>query len=370
MRDKNAAWYTIFVMGWALLGYSLPGRAQEQTFKTLELVRTYNSEEALRAAHPELYPEERQIIDDGEFFTFFDADTGKMSKRMKKQASGIVFTEEEQRQLKGSPNVDPVVKETVGYMLSEKRQFLMVMEMSIIFNGLGDYERESELKKHILYDHEGVELTHLPLDFLGIQESPNLQYFLAYSLEERSITHNLYFYSRNGTMLNKQSISDYANLSFSQNGEFVTSYNRSGSEFAFFKKTGELLFQGNYTELIPHARSPLTGVFISENGDSMLLVTGRHLYSFTTAGEVLWKKPLSWFNIDSCYVFSRKRKIALKIINKELNQLGTTDRYNLEICSLETGELLDRIIGISEMRGRHEQLVVTKEGTYYEYNID
>ncbi len=369
MRNKNVVCCIIVVMGYALFGFSLPGRAQEQTLKTLELVRTYNSEEELWAAYPEWYLPKRQIVDDGEYFTFFDAETGKMSKRMKKQARDIVFTEEEQRQLESPANIEPVIKETIGYMLSEEQQFLMVMEMNVIFTDLGDHERESELKEHVLYNSEGVELTHLPLDFLGIQESPDRQHFLAYSLEGEYTTRTLYFYSNDGVILNKQVIPDYAVISYSQSGEFVTSYDRHGSEFTLFKKTGGLLYQGNYTELIPHTRSPLTGVFISENGENMLLVTGQRLHAFTIAGDMLWEKPLSWFSIDSCHFFSGKRKIAVKVINRELNQPGSDDRYNLEVRSLDTGEILDRIIGISEIKGHHEQLVFTKEGRYYEYNI-
>ena len=254
------------------------------------------------------------------------------------------------------------------YQLSDERTFLMIPDITMIFTDLSEYGGKSEVKENILYDIQGEVVTHLPLEYLNIKESPDKEYFLAVSLEENGGSEHLYFYSSNGTMLAQQEIPGYATITFSETGKFVEVFDDITGAIIIFSKTGEIVFQKNYVELTHDNSTRLSQVFVSENDRHLLIATDLALYFYTLNEEFLWKQPT--LGVNNCYFFNQQESIAVKVIDRELNQMGAIDCYNLQVRSLATGEVLDEIRGISEeIISDDSHLLLKKEGQYYEYML-
>ena len=179
----------------------------------------------------------------------------------------------------------------------------------------------------------------------------------------------LWFYSTDGTLLKKHEITPVNTTKYSQNGEFVVAFGGLDNPlFYVFTKTGDIFYQGKYTDIIQDEEGTmLYGVFVSEHGDMMLLQTWREIQLWLTNGSILWKK--SSFRADDCFFISQKNLIIATIYTGFLQDSNLVDSYTMQVLSLETGNVLDEIKEISKITVIDEHIFVTKDGKYYEYQI-
>ena len=331
-----------------------------QPLTTLELVRTYPSEETFKEAY-QLQREKAPIVIDGENIIFFDAKTHKIHKQFKQEK--FVLTPEEKRQLQDPNNTEPVIKDYTEYTIVGNYSFLIRTEFTYKLLRIDSQENILEIKKKILYNAHGDHIADLPHDISEISVSPNNQYFVAYSLGgigdyDSTDFFSLYFYSMDGTLLKQQELhGKYDTITFSTNGEFIGLFHSFGRAIAIFAKTGDIIYEDDYKNLLRDKTAPLYNMYVSENGRTVLLNTDQHLYLCTIDGELLWEQDSSPALVSDCYFFSLQNIIALKVAHR------------LEIRSLHDGVLLDEIGGISEISRINDHLVIKREEKYYEYTI-
>ena len=324
-----------------------------QPLTTLKLVRTYPSEDALRAAHPELFPEQPPL-DNSVFASIEQGPT----------LEELTFTAEEKARLADPNNVEPIQKTFYAYS-TLRNEFLMVSEYELeIYNTfeLQAFDMKTAIKQ-LLYNKHGQLVTDLPNDINDIQISPDKQYFVAY-YDGETESKNFYFYHSNGTLLRQYELYGYPQVKYSANGNYVELFNLFGNDFYIFTKQGELCFKGDIRDYEPH----LNNLFISDDGNHILLNTSRLAILIDSSGRVLWKEPSSY--IHNVHFVPLKESLIMICSNPEKNRIGEEAPYILKIVSSKTGKLLDeRISDISEVYIMNNTIVIKKGETYNEYTI-
>ena len=165
---------TLLLSG-ALLCAAAPARAVVQEYQTLELVRTYNTEEEVQAAYPDLFPP-KLIEDTGNHINFLDPQTKQPLKQLSKQPSQILREEL-------TENDTIIWERTYQYQISEDQAFLVETEWEggRLKSGSADpADLRGEPVKRTLYNTKGEVVTQLLSDMNFVQLSPNKQYFYAW----------------------------------------------------------------------------------------------------------------------------------------------------------------------------------------------
>lgn len=357
---KSVAGCLLVITSFLLIAEPVLGAAQE--FKTLELVRTYQSKEAVHSAYPEQFPLVEKISQNGDSFRL-----ATPQKERLKTFEIESLTETERQTLQTSNKAEPVIKTGTMRWLSNDRTMLLEADVTVNVRESGQLqEGDVNTKTLTLYNARGEVITQLAPVVSSIEVSPTRQNFVAYTYNVYDmISDILYFYDMNGTLLNEQKIIEEPRITYSQNGEFVQVYSDSDHNFAIFTKNGDPIYQGNYVRLIPNVRSALWNVHTSEQAEYMLLGVDLNIYLYTRGEKFLWKNATSGFDVADCLFFSKHEKIALQIATGGAGD----DRYNLQIHSLTTGEMLDKISGIAEIRDLNGHLLIKKEGSFYEYQL-
>lgn len=358
---KSVAGCLLIITNLLLLAVSVLGAEQE--FKTLKLVGTYQSEAEIQATYPDVFPKTNTIQVNRNEIQFVDADTGNVLKRIQTQQFSMEFkkplTEAELQQAS-----EPIIGEMVDRHLSDDKTFLVVSEGTIQRQGVDDFvEGTFHVTKNTLYNANGDVMTELPLEARMIVVSPHTRDFVAYNWAEFGGPPSIYFYSSDGTLLQRQEIFERARVRFSQNGKFITMVGDT-REFAIFTNTGKLIYQGDSKEFIPDIRL-LRRVCVSENVEQMLLATDLMIYLFTIQGKLLWKSPTPGIDLLDCHFFSPQQKIALKMMTGR----SGNDRYKVQIHSLATGEEFEEISRVTDITSTNDRLIITKGGQYYEYLV-
>ncbi len=334
----------------------------EQEFKTLELIRTYQPKEDVHSAYPEQFPLVEKISPNGDSFQL--ATPQKERLRTFEIES---LTETERQTLQTSNKAEPIIKNGIMRWLSNDGTMLLEADVTVNVRESGQLQEGDVSTKNLtLYNARGEVITQLPPEVNMVKASPDRQYFVAYTHNVYGLlSDKLFFYNNKGRLLNTQHILEQPQVMYSQNGEFVQVYSDSEWIFAIFTNTGELVFQGNYIDLLKNVRSPLWRVYTSEQGTHMLLFTSQRLDLYTTHGEFVWTHSIPKVRVVDCWFFSAQGKIVLQTMTSRSGD----DRYDLQIHNLHTGEKLEEFSGIAEMTGVNSHLIVTKEGQYYEYQV-
>ncbi len=371
MRNKNVVCCIIVVMGYALFGFSLPGRAQEQTLKTLELVRTYNSEEELRAAHPELFPvtseEHQAILDDGEYIIFKDPESGEVLNRLKKGVTkgelkeGKGFTPEELARI-----VDPentvLVEKTMSAYWSFDDEYLMVTEYVLeMYNILEEsHAFDGRTRRRTLYNKSGQEVvTSLPLDANKLEIAPDNQSFVAYNDDPSGEWDSefLYFYGVSGELLAEYSVSGSFKVLYSSNSNYLGACSYYESDFYMFARQGTLIFEGNVRDYTP---DNLKQLFVSGDGQYMLLDTDRWAILLDHTGKKLGKFDSKWVR-HTKFILSKN---LLLLHHKTPEQI-----WVVKVISLDAGTVLDEIVEPAYVALANDTIYLKEGENFYEYII-
>ena len=354
---KSVAGCLLIITSFLLITISVLGAEQE--FKSLKLVCTYQSEEDVRKAYPEDFSTIKKITKNEEWIY--------LSGRRLKTFEMEPLTDQEQQKVRKLDETAPVIKNGITRKLSPDHSFLLEAEVTVKMRESGyRHEGDVETKKLTLYNAQGEVVTQLASEVTSIRVSPDHRYFVTYTWNEYgNLSDILYFYDIQGSLLHTQKIIERPQVEYSQNGEFVQVYSDSEWTFAIFTNTGELVFQGNYIDLLKSVRSPLWRVYTSEQGTHMLLFTSQRLDLYTTHGEFVWTRSIPKVRVVDCWFFSTQGKIVLQTMTSRSGD----DRYDLQIHNFHTGEKLEEFPGIAEMTGVNSHLIIKKEGQYYEYQI-
>lgn len=342
-----------------LIAESIMGAEQE--FKTLELVRTYQSEEEVRATYPDLFPAQT-IKDEGDVINFYDPGTKRILKQLRKEQPEVLREEK-----RGKYTV--VWEKHDEYQISNDGTFMLATEFAIGHNKETDGDfgggRIPKPQKRVLYNAHGQEIVQLPLEVNIIRFSPDKQYFVAYG-EDEEPSEYLYLYSIDGALLAKEHMSGYLVAKYTQDGEFFSVFDSFGKKFSIFSQTGKLLYENDYTNLKKH--TILYGIFVSDDGTSFLMHTSGTISLFSMKSELLWEVPSS--RVIGCRFNSKQHVIQIISVNESVSASERKDIYQLEIRSLNSGKLLDKLEGVIEVRFiKNGGIIILGMEGYYEYSI-
>ena len=362
--SKSVIVCTLVIISFLRLTVTVLGAEQES--KKLELVRTYQSEEEYRSANTKLLDEKKQIVDDGEFIKFMNPETREIRKQFQKEKVKPL-SEEEKQQLRHQKSI---IRERLMYIIVGDHNYLMQIEYLQRFHHIEEFEYteypDIEITNRVLYNANGDKVANLPMDSdsLHIEASPTSQYFFTYGLDEEGGQHGLYFYSSNGTLLKKLDMDGMGKITYSQNGEFVVIFSLNDPFIWVFTKTGEVVFQGKYTDFIQDPFGTLYNLFISEDGGYLLFQTRDAIHLCTINGDMLWEKKSVY--LAACHFMSSQEIIIAKTSPRIVDG---SQQYTVQVLSLENGEVIDEVEDVSDDMVVNERIFLKKEGKYYEYQI-
>lgn len=361
MRNWNVVCCMIVVLGYAFFGFSLLGRAQEPQPLELELLHVYQSSAEYHAAHSGVKVSKTIINDTGQYIKFFNAQDGRLIKKLQKEYAINSPDKEKQISLLTS-NSEPIPVQTIEYDIYDN-EFVMMTIRDELFYSEG-FSRPGKVYQKVLYDSNGNKIAFLPDELNSIIQSPHKQSFIAFGDLEIP-TKYLYFYSHDGRMLNKYEVNMYPNVNYSKNGEFVVVFDSVGHSFFISTHKGALLYEGNYTEFV--SRGPLYAAFVSDDGKHFLLNAAKKVYLCTTEGKCIWELPSPL--LYDCYFLSSKGMIILKSIDFDLSKKKLEDKFNAQFISFMNGKILHELTKLAEINFIGELLLIKKGGEFREYKI-
>ncbi len=199
-------------------------------------------------------------------------------------------------------------------------------------------------------------------------ESPDKRTFVAYE-ERESETPYLYFFSREGKLLNKINVNIYSNVKYTQNGQFVAVYNSFGNRFFIFTANGEEIVSGNYIDLIQNKTSPIHSLLVSEDASHFIVATHSEMYLFRRNKSLVWKtawKGPDTFILDT-YFFSSQNYFALITTSK--SNAANNYRLDLKLVSLQHGHVVDSIQDSPQIQFVGPNILLKKNNQFHEYKV-
>ena len=201
----------------------------------------------------------------------------------------------------------------------------------------------------------------LPQELNAIIISPNKSYFVAYEEQEQPSPF-IFFYNIHGELLNTVATDIYPNIKYSKNSEYVEIFNAFGREFMIYTKEGRLIQKGNYIDLIQDNQEVLYNIFVSNDGENLLLSTSSRIHFFSMDKRKIWEHPST--SILDCQFVEGQRVVSLK----SSSQVRDKDSpFNFEILSTSDGQLLDSISKVAEVTFLKNVVIIKKNSEFYEY---
>ncbi len=325
----------------------------EQEFKKLELMKAYESEKELRAAHPNIFPS--QIIrDEGNRIVFSHPSTRQVIKQFSKRAPEVLREEP-------ALNDSAVWKRYYNYDIFANGSLLLYTEWDrgqLKSSGADPAELRGGPNTRILYNAHGEEIVKLPLDVNTIERSPDGQMFLGTGYYEENSPF-VYLYSIDGTLLHTFEFKGGANASFSENGDFliISSY----PSVYIFSTDGTKIGEMAYKHL--NQGSVIYGMFVSDDGSSLLVYTSPNtIRLFSIDGDILWEASSS--RIIHCF-FNMEGKFIQLFTVCSPQRSGC---WLFEVRDLESGQLIDKKEVGPQSYFNNGTTILEEGGTFYEYN--
>ena len=363
---------TLFLSG-ALLCAAAPARAVVDDYQTLELVRTYASEEEFQAANAKMLREKHPIVDDGEFITFLDPETGNVLKQIKKEQTFeemmANLTETERQQMADPENTKTLIKTFQEYLIPSygSSPYLQIREYETVISEHQEGESNQKLIKSTVYNRQGEAILNLPLDVNAIALAPNEEHLIGYSTSLVNPGESLYFYDIQGKLLQKQPFpSILLNINFSSNGECIAIHSEMEDGFYIFTKRGEVIFKGSYLNYVKE-HAALEGVFVSDDGNSILLNTSNRIFLLDRNGIERWNAPIPTGNRIHSASFDLDNQI-LYISTNYLDLLYTSSGW-LRILKLDDGNLVGEMNNLFYYSIGNNTLYINQGGRYEEFLI-
>ena len=246
---------TLVMISFLLIAVSVMGA--EQQFKTLELVRTYQSEKEYQIANAQVLRKKHSIVDDGELITFFDPETGNILNQIKKEQTFekmmANLTATERQQMADSSASKTLMKTFREYVIPSygSEPYLQIREYETAIGDHPEGDRVQKLLKSIVYNRQGKPGLNLPTDVNALVLAPDGQHLIAYSTSLVTPGDSLYFYDLQGGLLQRRQFPhSLLNINFSANGKHVAIHGEMENVFYIFTNKGELVFKGNYLDYV------------------------------------------------------------------------------------------------------------------------
>ncbi len=368
--EKSVAGCLFVITSFLLLTVSVLGTEQE--LKTLKLMKTYQSESEFQNVNASILRAKRPIMIDEESIEFIDSETGQVLKKLKKetQFDQIQITETERIKLSHPSRPETIIKECTGYYLPPQApSFLLVLKYKITIPPSDESSPSEKIQKATIYDHRGEQVMILPSDANTLAPSPDQKYFILYYEGMESVGEYLYFYRADGTLITKQKFTHASlKINFSTTGEFIAIHSHWGKQFFIFTKQGEIIFEGNYQDY-SGKNSTLEDVFVSDDGNYILLSISNKAILLNGQGDKLWEIQLPVSPIENVYFHLAKNYLLMFRMAPD-TIYNDDDSRGLRVVSVDTGEILDEIADITYYTIANNILYVKQqEGSYYEYKI-
>ena len=362
----------------ALLGAAAPARAVVNEYQTLELVRTYASEEEFQAANEKMLREKHPIVDDETFIKFIDPETGNVVKQIKKEQTYdelmASLAKPELQQIDPN-NPQSLIKTFYEYEIpssSGSRSYLHILEYQIRLSERDEIDNEQTVKASTLYNRLGEKVVDLPFDVNKVVVATDENTFIAYQDDLLNPGDFLYFYQTDGVLLKKVAFPHLlVNFTYSANGKFVALHYEMGQLFHIFTSTGDLVFEANF-HTYAGINANLYGVFISDDGNFFLLSTSDKAILIDRNGNKQWEVDVPQTPIDSAYFQQNGLLYILSLlpdIEYELSEYPIGS-LKLMVIRSETGEVIEEISDVTYYTIYNGMLYVQKRGgTYDEYML-
>lgn len=363
----------------ALLGAALVlpvvAAGPEQELRTLKLVNAYQSEAEFQAANAKILRAKRPIVDEGGYIKFLDPDTGNVLKQIKNEKNLetiLHLTAEEQAKLTGQPDKKGILKTYIGYYFPHRHApFLLETETEVLLTLNQEGERREKQLRASVYNARGDKLVDLPQDVNVIAGDSSGQAFVAYYDDALVNGEILYFYDANGRLLKTQTLQYmFPVLAYSQGGMYVTLWSQLGNVFYIFSNKGDLILKGDSLDYAQNTK--VEGVFISDDGNYILLSTTRQIFLLDHTGKKLWDVVLPPpFRVYSTYFDLQRGQIYISSLMADtLYDASRGRQHVLKIMNVRDGQLLHEISNIVYYTITHDKLSIKfREGNYNEYAI-
>lgn len=207
---------------------------------------------------------------------------------------------------------------------------------------------------------QSVNRSNLPKNLKSFIFSPDKKYFVAYEEFDNGIN-DLYFYSANGTLLAKRALRIYPNIRFSSNGEYVTAFNNFGRQIFVFSKTGALLFEGDYTNLIGDKSKTLYMVLVSDNLKDVYVSAGNELYSINPKTKKVQFQTTTGTVWDGQF-YAQQNALLIKTTG------GNDSSFEIKLISKDQGKVIQTMKGIKKVSMTNKGFAI-EEDSIIEYEI-
>ena len=349
-----------------LLGLTLPAGATDPTqpLTTMELVHIYPSEDALHAAHPELFPERKPIIHNEEYVSFIAPETGTVLKRIRKEGE-FFYTEEDYAYLADVNNTEPLIKSGRSYYVpNERPYYLIINEFETSWEPGFEGEPEYHYAGRTLYNKQGEKILEMPLGTNLVQFSPAKTHFVAYYNGIEQVVPVTCFYTADGELLRR--LDNFSgNITYSANGEYVAIWGEVGN-FETFTKQGESLLQGTFLDYAPKNWT-LYNVFISNDGEYSLLSLSLQAVLINQAGVKQWAIPSSI--VVNAQFIPQQDLVVICSINDVMQRTGSETMFMVRAVSMSTGAVLDEMTMVKDYMFTDNAILINVEENYHEYTI-
>ena len=362
------------------LGLTPPAGATDpaQPLTTLELVRTYPSEDALRAAHPELFPDSNPrpetIIKQEQAIQFIDPETGEVIAQLPRTQDETwtdeAWTPEEKARVSNSENEIPVVTTSTGYEIYGDLLLVTDYEREVYYidKRIDRWYYTERTLRNVLYNNRGEQLAELApeIDYLAV--APDSQTFMAFDSEEDGFSSGIYFYDRHGTLLRFYARGIYPWYQYSPNGQYIRFMNELGNDFYIFTTAGDMVLEGDFTEYAGIRNGILHNLFVSDNGEYVLLSVSQVAVLLDRQGQELWQIPAR--ATLKCHIRPSDNLVLLQAHDPEKKRSSLPeDPFVFKAVALDSGRVLDELNNVSDVLFTQDSIYINIGGQYHEYTI-
>lgn len=192
--------------------------------------------------------------------------------------------------------------------------------------------------------------------------SPSAKYFVASRGNETGGA-DLLFYNANDSLVKRHSVDFEPLVRFSPDEKFVTVNNANGKDVLLFDRTGNVLFEGDFTRLTGSTDKPLNYFTVSSDTSRLMLNPGKSLYMYDIRNEKLILE-LAGKDMVSDGRFYGNDRVAVKLSSRNDEEGG----YEAEVIAAD-GALTDYFRFVDDVRFLEDRILLVKDSTVYVYAL-
>lgn len=189
--------------------------------------------------------------------------------------------------------------------------------------------------------------------------SPTGNYFVAFE-EREGPSDYLYFYTREGLVIERCRLNIYPSIRFTLDGKYVAAFDSFGKEIFILDSAGSLLRVLNYQEVIGDKTSPLTNIVLSDDGERMLINADSFSYVFDIGTNKISARLKTNLIVEGAFIPKQDKVVLISSTHGS----GKT----LSVVTLE-GEVVDTLNGIEDVYSLGTRILVKRNSQYECYVV-